>query len=255
MRVDKQHWLYTKQIAHRGLHNAEHPENTMGAFERAMEMGYAIETDVQLTKDNVVVVFHDGDLARATGGADKRVLSDTLYEELQSVRLFGSDEGIPTFAELLQQVNGRVPLLIELKKNNTGGGHALSELTAKLLDGYTGAYAVQSFNPFILKWFKKNRPDMLRGQLSSFFDGSHGMGIRKYVLKHMLYNKSVRPDFISYDLNNLPNPYVDKYVRRFDVPVLAWTVHCPHCLKTVAGHCDNIIFEGFIPPEKLWDKE
>lgn len=160
----RESFLYTTPIAHRGLH-ATVPENSLSAFALAIEAGYAIETDVRFTKDNRVVVFHDANLKRVVG-ADKNVI-DLTFDELQAYTLEGTDEKIPSFEELLAFVDGRTPLLIELK--DVPGRKDLPERVIETLKNYKGEYALQSFNPFYVNKFRKLAPDVLRGQLSVGF--------------------------------------------------------------------------------------
>lgn len=152
-------------IAHRGFHDnrSECPENSLPAFERAIQMGYGIELDVQLTKDGVPVVFHDWDLKRAAG-VDRKI-RDCTFEELQSYRLFGSSQTIPAFETVLELADGRTPLIIELKAEIVH--RELCEKCAVLLDRYPGEYCIESFSPLALGWFKRHRPNVLRGQLAT----------------------------------------------------------------------------------------
>lgn len=247
-RVDKKHWLYTQKIAHRGLHDMDYPENTIPALRKAVEQGYAIETDIHVTSDHRIVVFHDDILKRATGGRDVRRIETLTYREIKETKIFGCDYHAPLFEELLEAVDGKVPLLIEYKKKFSTDNR-LEELSAKILDGYNGAFAIQSFNPFIVKWFKKNRPDVLRGQLAGYFEGEDLGGIQKFVLKRMSFNRKNLPDFISYDIRNLPNKYVNQYLKKHDVPILGWTVRSQTEYEKIAPFVQNIIFENFIPKD------
>ena len=157
-------------IAHRGLHNIDNsiPENSMLAFKKAIEGGFAIENDIHLTKDGEVVVFHDDTLTRVCGVEGK--VEDKTLAELKELNLLGTNEKIPTLRECLELVGGRVPLLIEFKVVG-GNAKALSEKANEILKDYEGLYFVQSFYPNVLSWYKKNRPDICRGQLSTAFKG------------------------------------------------------------------------------------
>ena len=234
-------WLVKDYIAHRGLHNTQLPENSLGAFANAINQGYAIELDVQQIADGTVIVFHDYSLARMTGkdGYTKNLIK----AELDSYILSNSQYCIPTLSEVLELVDGQVPLLIEIK--NEGKVGALEKATYELLKNYNGDFAIQSFNPYSLEWFKNNAPHIWRGQLSSFFKGENLSFTKRFALKRMLLNKKVScPDFISYNVENLPNIYVNHYKK---LPLLAWVVRSQtEYLKTVK-YCDNIIFEGFEP--------
>jgi len=232
-------FLLDNYIAHRGFHNAENPENTLGAFERAIEKNYAIELDVQLLKDGTIVVVHDNKLSRLC--AEDKYVSNCTYEEIKDLKILNSKYSIPTFKEVLELVDGKVPLLIEIK--NTLKVGELESKTYELLKNYKGQYAIQSFNPYSLAWFKDNAPNVLRGQLSSFFKGESLSFIKKILLKKLKLNKVSNPNFISYNAENLPN----KYCKRCDLPILAWTVRSQEQYLEVIKHCDNIIFEGFEP--------
>ena len=160
-------WLVNRTIAHRGLHDERLPENSLGAFRAAVEKGYAIETDLQLTADGVIVVFHDEKMKRMTGR--ELVINDCMYDEIKDIPLIGGEnEYIPTLEQLLETVDGKVPLLIEIKTHENIG--SLEAPLTERLRRYNGEFAVQSFNPFIVKWFRKNAPEFVRGQLAAFFD-------------------------------------------------------------------------------------
>ena len=234
-------WLVKDYIAHRGLHNTHLPENSLGAFANAINQGYAIELDVQQIADGTVIVFHDYSLSRMTGkdGYTKNLIK----AELSSYTLANTEYCIPTLAEVLELVDGQVPLLIEIK--NEGKVGSLEKATYELLKDYNGDFAIQSFNPYSLEWFKNNAPHIWRGQLSSFFKGENLSFTKRITLKCMLLNKKVScPDFISYNVDNLPNFYVNRFKK---LPLLAWVVRSQTEYMKAVKHCDNIIFEGFEP--------
>lgn len=234
-------WLVKDYIAHRGLHTKELPENSIGAIINALEAGYPIELDVRQIADGNIVIFHDESLARMThrDGYTKNLVTS----ELSSYKLAGTEFTIPTLEEVLQIVDGQVPLLIEIK--NEGKVGELESKLWSLLKNYNGEFAIQSFNPYTLEWFKINAPHVWRGQLSSFFKKVNLSFFKKFVLKRMLLNKKVScPNFISYDTHFLPNYYVKRYKK---IPLLAWTVNSQSEYMRVVKYCDNIIFEGFEP--------
>ena len=232
-------FLFDKYIAHRGFHNEENPENTIGAFERAINNNYAIELDVQLLKDGTVVVVHDNKLSRLCG-VDKYV-SNLNLEDIQNLNVLNSKYQIPTLKQVLEFVNGRTPLLIEIK--NTLKVGELESKVWEILKNYNGEYAIQSFNPFSLEWFKKNAPNVLRGQLASFFKNEDLSFIKKVLLKKLRLNKLSCPHFISYNAEDLPN----RYCNKSNLPVLAWTIRNQEDYLKVIKFTDNIIFEGFEP--------
>ncbi|HEY8443475.1 MAG TPA: glycerophosphodiester phosphodiesterase [Clostridia bacterium] len=233
-------WLFSKPIAHRGLHNAEAPENTLAAFKRAKDAGYPIELDLRIIDDGTIVVFHDEKLSRLTGSDG--YVTNLVKEKLKDYKILKTEEHIPTFEEALELVNGQVPLLIEIKNEHKVG--ALEKRVFEILKSYEGEYAVQSFNPYSIEFFKMHAPHIMRGQLSSFFVGDKSISaFKKFVLKRMLLNRISKPDFIAYDKEYLPNIYVTKT----KLPVLAWTVRSQQEYEDVKMYCDNIIFENFIP--------
>lgn len=235
----KKSWLFSRPIAHRGLHGIDAPENSLAAFGKAIEAGFPIEIDVRPIDDGTVVVFHDDKLTRMTD-LDGYVCNMTK-SDLEKVKLRNSDERIPTFKEVLEFVDGRTPLLIEIKNDSTVG--QLERDTLELLSSYKGEYAVQSFNPYSMEFFKKNAPQIPRGQLSCFFDKKDLGFFKRFVLKRLKMNKVYSPDFISYNHANLPN----KYVTKTKLPTLAWTVRSNAEMEKCLPYCDNIIFENFIP--------
>ena len=234
-------WLSKQYIAHRGLHNDNFPENSLPAFDNAIRHGFAIELDVHLLSDGTIAVFHDDSLKRMTG--INNLIKNLRYEDLQNCKLAGTDFCIPTFNQVLELVNGKVPVLIEVK-NDTKVGPIESKLI-EILKSYNGPFAIQSFNPYSLAYFKKNAPEIPRGQLAGYFKGEKLSFVKKYVLKKMLLNKTVSsPNFISYEADKLPNKYVKKYNN---LPILAWTIRNSQQHEKIKNYCDNIIFEGFEP--------
>ena len=233
-------WLVEKYIAHRGLHDEQSPENSLSAFEKAIQNGYVIELDVQQIADGTVIVFHDSTLSRLTGhdGYVKYLIKD----DLSSCFLNGTKETIPTFAQALNLICGRTPIIIEIKNSSKPG--KLESQVLEQLKNYPGKFAIMSFNPYVLKWFKDNAPNILRGQLSSFFKNENLSFIKRIFLKKMVLNKISEPNFIAYNAQNLPNRFVRKYNS---IPLLAWTIRSQEEYMRVVKYCDNIIFEGFTP--------
>lgn len=234
-------WLVETPIAHRGLHDKEHPENSLSAFGKAIDEGYPIELDVQMIADGTVVVFHDESLSRLTD--NDGYIKFLNKSDLDILFLKDSKEKIPTLEEVLEFVDGKVPLLIEIK--NQGKVGELEKKVIDLLKNYKGEFAVQSFNPYVLEYFSKHAPEIKRGQLAGFFKGEKLAYFKKFLLKRMAFNKNIsEPHFISYDATTLPNRFVKKYKN---LPLLAWTVRSKEDYLKVVKHCDNIIFENFIP--------
>lgn len=150
-----------RNIAHRGLHDEEIPENTIAAFEEAAENGYGVELDVHLTADRRVVVYHDDVLERLCG--DTGNIHDMTWSELKRLRINGTEHRIPLLSEALNTINGRVPIVVELKRGPYN--RELCEQTLTLLRCYDGPVCIESFDPFIVRWFRLNAPEILRGQL------------------------------------------------------------------------------------------
>lgn len=238
----KNSWLFGAPIAHRGLHDENAPENSLLAYEKAIEKGYSIEIDVRPIDDGMVVVFHDHTLTRMTDRDG--YVCNLSRADLDEITLANSDQKIPTFKQVLDFVDGRVPILIEIKNEGAIGG--LEKSVLEILSSYKGEYAVQSFNPYSLEYFKKNAPHILRGQLASWFRKEELSFIKRTVLKRLWLNKVSSPHFISYRGSDLPN----RYVTKTKLPVLAWTIRSNEEREKVLPYCNNIIFENFIPPIK-----
>ncbi len=232
--------------AHRGLFdNKTLPENSMGAFRHAVDMGVGIELDLRLTKDGRVVVFHDATLERMCG--KKAHLSALTWEELKKLRLMGTDHGIPLFEDVLALVGGRVPLLIELKGES--GDDALCWKVAPLLDAYGGEFCIESFNPLLLRWFAKHRPDMVRGQLVTNLlkEGREGSKLLNFALTYMLLNFLSRPDFIACDGRYRKGLALWICRRVFRTPFFMWTVRKKELMEYNRRQGFRSIFEGFEP--------
>lgn len=235
-------WLVERNIAHRGLTNTQFPENSLPAFENAVQNNVPIELDVQLISDGTLIVFHDKTLQRVTG-KDGYVKNLTVAD-LDELRILGTDNKIPTISEALDVISGKVPVLIEIK-SETGKIGTLEKKLWEILKHYDGEYAIQSFNPFSLEWFKNNAPSVIRGQLSSSFKGQNLGFFKRILLTRMVFNKKVsEPHFISYEAEALPNRFVKKYKN---LPLIAWTVTSQDEYLKILPYCDNIIYEGFKP--------
>lgn len=238
--------LYASKYAHRGLHNKDKtiPENSMLAFSQAVNAGYGIELDINITTDNKVVVFHDDTLQRVCG-VDKSI-SDCTYDELTKYNLLGTSQTIPLFSDVLELVNGKIPLIVELK--HTKRNRELCENSAMLLDNYKGAYCIESFNPFIVGWFRKNRPSVVRGQLTA--------GLKEYkylplyqgiLLTSMLANCCTRPNFVAYKHQDSHNKLKLKLFKLLGGSLVGWTVSDTDDIEYCIDYFDAIIFEFFRP--------
>lgn len=239
-------WLY----AHRGLHNnkTDAPENSLKAFAQAVEKGYGIELDVQLTKDEVPVVFHDYHLRRACK-TDVKV-ADLTFEELKQYRLFRSEERIPTLSEVLEVIDGKVPVIIELKI--PWNPDRLCTRVSKLLENYKGFYCIESFNPFGLMWYKKHNPLIIRGQLSMDFirEKEEGDRYQFFLLKNLLFNFLTKPDFIAYHHEHKNVLSFALCRKLYHTMPVAWTIKSQEELERSRKYFKLFIFDSFIPEEK-----
>lgn len=231
--------------AHRGLHDnrSDAPENSMKAFQKAVDAGYGIEMDIQLSKDKVPVVFHDETLNRMCG-VDGKVWEYTL-EELQQMKLAGSDETIPAFADVLALIDGKVPLIIEYKLDVVST--EVCEIADPMLQAYSGVYCIESFHPYAVKWYRENRPEVIRGQLSQDFSRTEqykGKAVYR-LLSHLLTNVLTRPDFIAYN-----HHHADMFSRKVcslmgALPV-AYTIKSREEYEKVKDQFELFIFDSFI---------
>lgn len=243
-RVEK---LKGSLYAHRGFHDnkSEAPENSMLAFRKAVELGYGIELDVQLTKDKQVVVFHDYNLKRVCG-VDKEVNACT-YEELQQYVLLNSNEKIPLFIDFLQLVNGKVPLIVEIKKRNSKD--PICEYAYDILKEYNGIYCIESFHPLAVLWFKQNYPEIVRGQLSMNYhrDSDEKITPVYFALRHLLFNFLTKPDFIAYDYRAKKSVSKNLCRKLYGCISVAWTISSQDIMNEAIDYYDLFIFEGFKP--------
>ena len=240
--IDKFKSLY---YAHRGLHSDTVAENSMTAFRLAVEAGFGIELDVRLSSDNVLVVFHDDTLDRVAG-IEGRVDAFTA-EELSKMSLSGTEDGVPTFREVLELVDGKVPLLVEIKED--AGNSAVSTKAAEMLAQYKGDYIVESFNPLSIANVKKHLQNVTAGVLSHRY-----MDFEKYrkplyfLLQCLFLNAVCRPAFIAYDHRHYSSLSLRIARRLFGAATIAWTVRSPEEEAAAKAHgFDGIIFENYIP--------
>lgn len=237
-------WLTRTPVAHRGLHDIAKgvPENSLLAFQKAIDAGYAIELDVRLTGDNQVVTFHDPDLQRLCGR--EGIVARMPLSELKELTLLGTQETVPSFRDVLDLVKGQVPLVVELKKDKGEAAGILESSVARMLQHYPGPFVVQSFNPRTVKWFQKHAPQIVRGQISTdLANMTKGLSwFNRLQLKRALMNGYGEPDFLAYDVRDLPSE-ITAAARRRGLPILSWTVRSTVERARAAAHADNIIFE------------
>lgn len=235
MNIDK-----FKFIAHRGLFDREKiPENSMLAFDKALEKGYSIEIDVNMTQDGYIVVFHDNSLKRMTG--IKNDITTMTLSEIKKFKLLGTENKIPTFEDVLLQVSGKVPILIEVKPNSKY--KELMEKLINLLEKYNGKYSIQSFDPRIVYWLKKNMPQISRGQISSKNIREVKSRILKILLGKMVFNVITKPNFISYQYLSINEKFYKKQKNK-GREVIAWTLKNKEDYEKIRDYCDMVVFEN-----------
>ena len=215
-------------FAHRGVHNnIDIPENSIKSIKQALKNNYNIELDIQLTKDNILVVFHDENLKRMTN-IDKN-LNELTYSEIKKIRLLKTNETIPTLKEVLNIVNGKVILDIEIKDTKK-----IDIVCKKLVDeltSYKGIFIIKSFNPKIVNWFKKHKSEYIRGLL----------------IKDSLYNKFIGKIIINYCKPNflaISKKYIKKYginSHLKEYPILIWTILKKEEIKKYINITNNYI--------------
>lgn len=238
-----QGWSY----AHRGLHGDGIPENSLEAFRRARDAGYGIELDVHLLGDGRLGVMHDSGLKRTTG--QEGFMEDLTAETRKDYHLEGTDQTIPLFSEVLSLVDGKVPLIVELKC--VGGNYPeLCRKTCQMLDGYKGVYCLESFDPRCIYWLRKNRPDVIRGQLSENYFASQSTSLPwylKFLLTIQALNFLVYPDFVAYkfrDRKTLSNFLARKL---WGAQGVTWTLRNQHEHDIAVAEGWLPIFENYMP--------
>lgn len=235
----KADWLSGTEYAHRGLHGAGVPENSLAAFRGAMARGMGIECDVQLSSDGRAMVFHDFDLDRLT--TERGPVLARTAEALSGIALAGTANVIPTLPQMLAEVASRVPILIEIKSRR--GDFApiarLCQAVADALEGYAGPHAIMSFDPRVVHWFARHQPTTLRGLVMT---EEHDRGLSGAVRRHLFLWRA-RPHFMAYDVRDLPSAFAGTQRAR-GLPVLTWTVRSGELRERAALHADAPIAEG-----------
>jgi glycerophosphoryl diester phosphodiesterase len=218
----------------------------MAAFREALEHGYGIELDIHLMKDGNLAVFHDSSLKRVAG-ADGNI-EDLTLADLENYTLGNSQEHIPLFSQVLELYRGKAPLIVELKCVN-GNYAALCKAALELLDQYEGLFCVESFDPRATRWLRKNRPDIIRGQLSEncMKSGLKLPWVLKFVMSYHISNIYTRPDFIAYKYADR-NVFGTDICRKFwGIQGVSWTLKTPEEYETAVNEGWIPIFEGFEP--------
>lgn len=246
---DRLQWLF-QPFAHRGLHDIAQGivENTSSAFQAAIDAGYGIECDVRLTGDEEIVVFHDATLERLT--ENKGEIFRLTTQQIKKVRFRETKDRVQTLPELLEQVAGRVPLLIEVKTDWKTHGPRERRLAAVLKE-YSGQCGVMSFDPHSIGTLAQIAPAVVRGLVGERFDQPHDDAAlsrwQRFMMRHLLSGFIARPQFVNYDVRALTTlaPWVWRHILRR--PLLTWTVRSPEQARTARQWADDIVFEGFRP--------
>lgn len=232
-------WLGTVSYAHRGLHQPGVPENSLTAFRDAIDRGMGIECDVQRSSDGQAVVFHDYELDRLT--AETGPINLRSADELARIELSGSGDKIPTLKRMLDEVAGRVPVLVEIKSKGGSFKHAgaLCQAVRRVLEGYSGPHAIMSFDPRVVRWFAERSPLTVRGLVVTEENAKALPG----MVRRRLSLWAAKPDFLAYDIRDLPSRFAAGQRGR-GLPVLTWTVRSAEHRERAAEHADAPIAEG-----------
>ena len=248
--TEQRRWLTDKGFAHRGLHDAlsDIPENSLPSFEAAITQGFGIELDVHLSSDGVPMVFHDEEMARMTGIEGE--IKEYTSAELREMTLIPGSAKIPTLQEALQLIQGRVPVLVEVKNYGQPIG-PLESAVGMVVKDYQGPLTVQSFNPMSLKWFYKHLPHVVRGLIAYSFPVEEVpiKATTRFLLKNLLFTPVCKPHYIAYEHQDLARHRLRRLhrMRVRGTPVLVWTVRTQEHADLALKRADNIIFEGFNP--------
>jgi len=235
-------FLTRQPFAHRGLHGPKVPENSLAAFDRAIEQGYGIELDVRMTQDGDVIVFHDSTLDRMTNARGEVMRMSAA--QLSAICLKGSKETLQTLHDVLRRVAGRVPVLIEVKAS---GNTYLPACFAvrRALEGYRGKVAVMSFHPAVPAWYAENAPKIVRGLVLTESEQGSRFDIRRRLRRQLLVWKA-KPHFLAFDVRRLPSPFTAG-ARERGYKVLTWTVRGDEAHALARRCADQVIFEGDLP--------
>ena len=235
------------RYTHRGFHEKPQiPENSMAAFRRAAERGFGVELDVHLTRDGRLAVIHDASLLRTCG--EDVLVEDLTADQLSRYRLEGTGERIPFLEEVLPLFEGVAPLIVELKplrKNHD----TLAKAATDCLDRFQAEYCVESFDPRCISWLKKNRPEVIRGQLSENFfrSGTKMSWPLRFATTHLLFNFGTQPDFVAYRYQDRKMPANRIACGLWGIQSVSWTIRSQEELKTAEQEGAIVIFEQFDP--------
>ncbi len=240
-------WLTARPIAHRGWHDAARGriENTLGAARAAIGRGFAIECDVQLTRDGEAIVFHDATLDRLTLASGP--IRARSVAELQAVRFKACAEAMPTLAQLLSAIDGAVPLICEIK-SHFDGDFRLADRAAALAASYAGPIALKSFDPAPIAHLRAQGVAPPLGIVAEAnYDDPYFAELspaQKQTCSAFLHYPETRPDFLSWSVEDLPHPTPALLRALKAIPVMVWTVRTPEQKRRAKLWADQIVFEG-----------
>lgn len=229
-------WLTARPIAHRGFHdmNRTRWENTLSAFSAAVERNYAIECDVHLSADGVPIVFHDADLERLTGR--KGFIYEKTCAEMAALRIGGTGDHAPSLTEVISLIDGKVPIVIELK-GIEGKDNGLVQAVAAVLKDYKGHAAIMSFDHWLVRRFASDAPG-IPGGLTAEGIGARDLELHFSMLAHPI-------SFVSFGVKDLPNPFVSFVRDKMGLPAITWTVRDQAARDVTAQYADQATFEGY----------
>lgn len=233
-------------FAHRGLHDDSKPENSMAAFRAALEGGFGAELDVHLLADGNLAVFHDSDLQRVTGQSG--VIEALTIQQLKNFHLNGTAQTIPEFRQVLELFAGKAPLIVELKPHNRN--HAeLARAVCRMLEDYPGPYCLESFDPFVIRWLKKNKPDIIRGQLAenTMKAFPEYPWMLRFITSFYLENFLTKPDFIAYKFAHRKTLSNRLCRSLWHITGVSWTIRTKEEYDTAVQEGWIPIFENFVP--------
>jgi glycerophosphoryl diester phosphodiesterase len=243
-------WLTARPVAHRGLHDRSCGiiENMPGAIDAAIAGNFSIEVDLQLTADGEAMVHHDDVLGRLNDG--EGALLGKTAAELRQVAFKDTSERMMSLSDLCARVDGRVPLVLEVKSHFDGDRKLVARM-AEILKSYRGPVAGMSFDPDQVLALRQAMPELMRGITAqrSYEDGywTHLTAAQRAGMLHLRHALRTQPHFVAYRVNDLPAPvpWIARHI--FGCAVLTWTVRTPEQRAVAAAHADQIIFEGFVP--------
>jgi glycerophosphoryl diester phosphodiesterase len=236
-------WITHIPIAHRGLHDVGVPENSLAAFEAAARAGYGIEFDIRLSADKQLVILHDASTGRMT--AQRLTVSKRPASELTHLTLLETQQHIPLLDEALGAIGGRVPILIEVKKNIPM--HTLGPLLIQSLQHYHGEIAVGSFDPRVLYWLRRHAPSIPRVQIAGSLPDSPAPSLVRKIFRSMPFNAWTRPNAIVFDYRDIPNKTLEFWCKKLNIPVILWTISTTRDLERAREQGYNFGFDNVRP--------